>query len=498
MTQNRRYLLAGALVAVMVAACPKAVYATMEIPAFEAPAQEKAENSGQAADPAPGESKVLVAGEAGQPAEAVPVIGAGSSSGSEESSTPVIGAGSSSGSEESSTPVIGAGSGNGSGSTGGGSPVIGAGSGSSSTGSGSPVIGAGGGSTGGGPGMTGPGMTDPGLGLPDPGQAVPGRIDYFSEPVADPVVAVAEKYSYENMVSDLEKLKSRYGGHLQVNVIGTSHDGRNLYEAVLGNSNAEKHILIHAGIHAREYMTPLLVMKQLEYGLEFYDRGSYDGQPLSVILQQVAVHFVPMVNPDGIALSQFGLDAIRSEQLRQEIQQCYASDVALGRTSAAFDRYLMYWKANARGVDLNQNFPAGWELIVASPAPSYSSYKGTQPLSEPETQALANLVNARKWSATVSYHSMGNIIYWDYEGNRVQQASGEITSLIEISTGYRAAGSSGRGGFKDWTQIKDDPIPGVTIETGSVACPLPLSEYQDIWNRNKMVWALVARYAMEH
>ncbi len=498
-------MLTGALVAVMAAASSGSVYATMEIPAFEAPAQEGAEtlgqeDSGQPADSVPGGSPVIGAGSSGGGAgEGSSVVGAESSS-AVESGSPVIGAGSNSSTGDGS-PVIGAGSS----STGGGSPVIGAGS--SSTGGGSPVIGAGSSSTGGGSPVIGAGsgntgggseMISSGQGLPDTGGAVPGGIDYFSEPVANPVVAVAEKYSYENMVSDLEKLKSRYGGHIQVNVIGTSHDGRNLYEAVLGNPNAEKHVLIHAGIHAREYMTPLLVMKQLEYGLEFYDRGSYGGQPLSGILQQVAVHFIPMVNPDGIALSQFGLDAIRSEQLRQEIQQCYASDVALGRTSAAFDRYLMYWKANAKGVDLNQNFPAGWEVIVGSPAPSYSSYKGTSPLSEPETQALANLVNGRRWSATVSYHSMGNIIYWDYEGNRVQQASGEITSLLELSTGYRAAGSSGHGGFKDWTQIKEDPIPGVTIETGSVACPLPLSEYEDIWNRNKMVWALVARYAMEH
>ena len=246
-------------------------------------------------------------------------------------------------------------------------------------------------------------------------------------------------------------------------------------------------------------MTPLLVMKQLEYGLEFYDRGSYAGQPLSVILQQVAVHFVPMANPDGTALSQFGIEAIRSEELRQAIQQCYSDDTAQGRTSAAFDRYLIYWKANARGVDLNHNFPANWDLTGSSPNPSYTTYKGTEPFSEPESQALERLVNSRKWSATVSYHSMGNLIYWDYVGNRVQQASGELTALLEVCTQYRAASSgNSHGGFKDWTQIKEDPIPGVTIETGSVACPLPLSQYEDIWNRNKMVWALVARYAMDH
>ncbi len=333
--------------------------------------------------------------------------------------------------------------------------------------------------------------TGPGTGQ---GNVAPGQ----AGPSGSPLVEVAEKYSYESMVSDLEKLQSRYGSRLQVNVIGKSLDGRDLYEAVLGNPDAEKHILIHAGIHAREYMTSLLVMKQLEYGLEHYDQGSWGDQPFSTILHQVAVHFVPMVNPDGIALSQFGLDVVRSEELQREIQQCYENDIAQGRTAAALDRYLVYWKANARGVDLNQNFPANWERISPVQAPSFSNYKGTEPLSEPETQALAGLVSSRKWAATVSYHSMGNVIYWDYEGNRVRQESEELAALISACTGYRMAGRSGHRGFKDWTQIKEDPVPGVTIETGSVACPLPVSQFEDMWNRNKLVWILTARYAMEH
>lgn len=461
MKKNRRYLLAGMLAAALTAADTSAAMA--EAPVLGASTEGNAGNNEESA------ASVVEAG--GGMAESVPVVEAGANApaaeaaggGLSEGGSPAAGGGPS----EGGSPVVG-----------GGSPVIG--------------VGAAANSSSGGPGMAA------GQGLSDPTNVVPGRIDYFAEPVKNPTVAVAEKYSYESMVSDLEKLKSRYGGKLQVNVIGTSWDGRNIYEAVLGNPDAGKHVLIHAGIHAREYMTPLLVMKQLEYGLEFYDRGSFGGQSLSALLGQVAVHFVPMVNPDGIAMSQFGLDAIRSEQLRQEIQQCYAWDVSLGRTAAPMDRYLSYWKANGRGVDLNQNFPADWDMLSADMAPSYAGYRGPEPLSEPESQALANLANSRKWAATVSYHSMGNVIYWDYQGNRVQQASGEMTALLEGSTGYRAAGSSGHGGFKDWTQIKEDPIPGVTIETGSVACPLPLSEYGDIWNRNKMVWAVVARYAMEH
>ena len=344
-----------------------------------------------------------------------------------------------------------------------------------------------------GPGAVGPGAPAEPESLPD----IPGRVDYFTEEVSSPIVQVVEKYSYEQMCRDIQNLSSRYGSRMQTHVLGTSADGRNIYELVLGNPNAERHVLIHAGIHAREYMTPLLVMKQLEYGLEFYDRGSYEGQPLANILDRVAVHYVPMVNPDGIALSQFGLGAIRSAQLQQTIQESYENDLANGRTSQPFDIYLMYWKANARGVDLNANFPAGWEYL-SDRLYSYANNRGPEPLSEPETQILANLTNARGWSATVSYHSMGEVIYWDYDGNQQSEPSYGMANLIAASTGYRLAASSGHGGYKDWTQIKDNAIASVTVETGNVACPLPLSQYERIWYQNKMVWAAVAKYVMEY
>lgn len=320
----------------------------------------------------------------------------------------------------------------------------------------------------------------------------------FAGTVTDPIVKVAEKYTYDQMSQDIQKLSTRYGSHMKVNVIGTSLDGRNLYEIVVGNQNAPKHILIHAGIHAREYMTPLLVMKQLEYGLAFYDSGSYNGTPLSQLFNQVAIHYVPMVNPDGISISQFGESGIRSETLRQQIRQCYENDKELGRTSSTYERYLLYWKADARGTDLNQNFPADWDQVSSSPKPSYGTYKGTSSLSEPESQALANLALSRNWALTISYHSMGNLIYWDYAGNKVKETSKALADLMASKTGYRLGGSSGHGGFKDWVQIKDSPIPSVTIEVGSVTCPMPVSEFPAVWQHNKEVWVSAMEFAIQH
>ena len=55
------------------------------------------------------------------------------------------------------------------------------------------------------------------------------------------------------------------------------------------------------------------------------------------------------------------------------------------------------WKANIRGVDLNNQYPANWEIEKErkepkSPAPR--DYPGDAPLTEPEAEAMAAL--ARK------------------------------------------------------------------------------------------------------
>jgi N-acetylmuramoyl-L-alanine amidase len=56
---------------------------------------------------------------------------------------------------------------------------------------------------------------------------------------------------------------------------------------------------------------------------------------------------------------------------------------------------------NARGVDLNRNFPFGWRPLGA---PFGSYHSGAGPLSEPESRALADLVERVQPRVTVWYH----------------------------------------------------------------------------------------------
>lgn len=328
-------------------------------------------------------------------------------------------------------------------------------------------------------------------------RAAVGLNDFLDQEVQNPIVKPADKYSYEQMEADIQALKNTYGDKITVNIIGTSLDGRNIYDIILGNPNAEAQILMQGAIHAREYMTPLVMMSQLEYALAFYDTGHYNYKSISDMLKKVAIHFVPMTNPDGVSLSQFGIDAIRSDTLKQVIRDCYTRDVNLKRTADSFETYLTKWKANAGGVDLNYNFPYGWdELATKLAEPSCASYKGPSPFSEPESQALARLADQYPWAITVSYHSQGQVIYWTTSSNGAEMASNTLAESVSVMTGYRMDSSDGKGGFKDWMQSRSGAVPGVTLEVGKTPCPVPFSEFPEVWKQNKGVWVQVLDYVV--
>lgn len=344
----------------------------------------------------------------------------------------------------------------------------------------------------------GPGQS-PGTEQPvQPTQPVYVNPNYYDLGVQDPIVKPTDLYSYDQMTADMTAMAGRYG-NMTISAIGQSLDGRPIYDVIVGNPNASKKILIQGALHAREYITVPLMMQQLETLLAHYNTGYFHDKALSQMMSNVAIHFIPMTNPDGVSLSQFGESAIRSPELRGMIQACYAMDAAEGRTSYSYEQYLRLWKSNGRGVDLNHNFDAGWAQL--NPTLSHNSshdYKGTTPLSEPESQALANLTTQNSFSAVINYHAMGNVIYWDTVNNQKTEASLALAQLVSGENGYQILGSKGVGGLKDWLQQRSNPVPGITIELGRSAAPVSFSEYPAIWEQNKSVPGLMVDYVITH
>lgn len=320
---------------------------------------------------------------------------------------------------------------------------------------------------------------------------------YLKRP--DAIVYDCDIYTYEEMQEDIAQMQARYPGLFHAGVTGQSADGRNLYELILGNSSAPKSILIHAGIHAREYINPYLVMEQLEQMLECYECGSFHGRSYRELLDGVAVHIVPMVNPDGIAVSQFGEGGLRSPELVQVLQACYAYDTASGRTKSSYAGYLARWKANAHGTDLNKNFITGFGSDAKTLLPSYAGYPGAAPFTEPETLSLGAVTLLCRPSVIINYHSMGEVAYWDTRESLYTGINTEFSSYMLSLVPYKRMGSgTASGSYLDWIYSGDNPVCSITFETGNAECPFTFEQYPKIWLQHSLVMQAAMEYAYIH
>lgn len=304
-------------------------------------------------------------------------------------------------------------------------------------------------------------------------------------PAGDIVDWHIEKYSYDIMCRDLYFLESRYGDYMKVMSFGKSLDDRDLLEVVIGPDTAEKDIIIQYSMHAREYHITNMAMGQLEYIMQNYETGTLNGESYKDIFSKVRVHMIPMMNPDGVTISQFGFNGIRNQELVNDLMKVFDSDLVLGKASPDINEYTATWKANARSVDLNRNFDTpGWTTEMGTRQPSCSRYPGASANSEPEVQALIALTNAINCKAQIAYHSHGRIIYCDYgmeaEDPALYQKDMELANMISSMTrtseqeGYSVISTvkdgQNPGGCSDY-YMQVLHIPALTVEVGDLYKP---------------------------
>lgn len=305
-------------------------------------------------------------------------------------------------------------------------------------------------------------------------------------------------YTYGNMISDLNFLKNKYPALFRISELAQTADQRSIIDVVLGNPEADTQILIQSTIHGREYLNTLLVMRQLEHILEQYDTAAYEGIPYAKLLNQICFHILPMTNPDGVTISQRGVHGIRSKDLRKELKACYHNDLLQGHTTVNENTYWSQFKANARGVDLNRNFDAGWEAFQGSNVPSFERYKGAVPVSEVETRAILDVAKRNNVICVISYHSAGDLIYWDYGSKgSAYEKDRELAELAAAVTGYPMEptwqNETDAAGCSDYFVLKKG-IAAITIENGSGTCPLSIDEFAAIWNANCRLWPALAEF----
>jgi protein MpaA len=134
-------------------------------------------------------------------------------------------------------------------------------------------------------------------------------------------------------------------------LVGRSSQGREIRVFERGNPLAPRRVLVFGCIHGTE-CAALAVTRRL-----------LAAQPADVDLW-----IVPNLNPDG-----------------------YAAGV----------------RVNARGVDLNRNFPYGWRRLESR---GDAEYPGPRPFSEPETRIATRLIADLRPDVTIWYHQPLNMV----------------------------------------------------------------------------------------
>ncbi len=223
--------------------------------------------------------------------------------------------------------------------------------------------------------------------------------------------------------------------------IGSSIEGRKIEAFSFGTGATD--VLFVGGIHGGyEWNSSLLAYEVIDY---FKQNGE------SVIPDNITVHIIPILNPDGLFLST-GIEGRFS-----------ALDVTDKTSMHAAGKGRM----NGNNVDLNRNFDCNW-----NPTSSWRSNPvsgGSAVFSEPEAIALRDYIANLDLSAAVFWHSMaGNVYGSSCDGTLALSTSALVDAYagasnygaVPLFTAYPVTGAA-----EDWLAKLN--IPAVTVELNS-------------------------------
>ena len=244
--------------------------------------------------------------------------------------------------------------------------------------------------------------------------------------------------------------------------IGASVEGRPIFAYRIGtdrsaSANAPE-VLYTALHHAREPASAASLIYYFWWLLEKFQDNSPEA---AYLLNNRQMYVVPVVNPDGYA---------------------YNQTIAPGGGGM--------WRKNRQrnldgsvGVDLNRNYgtQAFWNAPNggSSTNPRSDTYRGTEPFSEPETQAIRDFCQRRNFRTAINYHSYSNLLIYPYsyvatetpDSTYFRALTAEITKDNRYSGGrdLQTVGYAVRGASDDWMYegMSGKKIMAYTPEVGT-------------------------------
>jgi hypothetical protein len=228
-------------------------------------------------------------------------------------------------------------------------------------------------------------------------------------------------HTWSETVAELESLHATFPSITHLEVIGQSLEGRAIQALKISDDPGfddpeEADVLIVGNHHARELMSVEVPLHVARHLLEHYGRLPRTTQ----LVDEREIWIVPLLNPDG--------------HVFQEEKQ--------GQPG---------WRKNRRrlgddvvGVDLNRNYSYLWGFDDngSSPDPLSQTYRGSQPFSEPESDAIRRLSERQEFKVAISYHSFGQLLLypWGWTRNTVTPDHSVFVTLADSmvrDSGYR-------------------------------------------------------------
>lgn len=253
-------------------------------------------------------------------------------------------------------------------------------------------------------------------------------------------------YRFEDMLADVSYLQKRYSGLVEYETIGYSVLGRPIIMLRVGCGCIN--MFISAGVHGRESINTGLIMRIITCYIDTYhNKEEY---------MKYSFYVIPLLNPDGY-------------------------------TMALSDKKYYEYKCNARGIDINRDFPsASWQS---------KGDAANNPASQPETRALISAFKSHPSVMYVDIHSRGNTIYY-YRNSMSEQYNARqklIANDLCKYTGYSLmnpeceveAGDSGGNTVHYYSE--NFGMPAFTIETAddNTAFPMKHSLIEDVYTNMK-------------
>ena len=317
--------------------------------------------------------------------------------------------------------------------------------------------------------------------------ANPEKTEKLTVPIFYNTVPVDVPYCHEILEFNLQNTVKRFP-FASLFSIGKSVLGKELYVLKIGDG--KKEIFYNGAHHANEWITSLLLARFAEQVCAALSSGAYlAGENIRKTVENSTLYILPCVNPDGVDL----------------VTGAFSPTSAVfkdAKTMSDGDDFPKDWKANIVGVDLNLNYPAGWEdargykFSLGYTDPRAFGYVGRYPLSEPESRAVAAFTEKHDFSLVLALHSQGGEIFPEYKGLSPENTA-EIAEEFSRISGYEAKKTPdemGNAGYKDWF-ISKFSKPGFTVEVGRGKNPLPLSQFSEIYRDVVGILAAAPRLA---